>query len=78
MRDFLNAAKLLLNDLASTLFFVVLFLLTHNIILSVSLGMALGLVRIGTQFVRRKPVHTMQWLKSLSDHCRRYRDVAHQ
>jgi intracellular septation protein A len=62
MRDFLNAAKLLLADLASTLFFVVLFLLTHNIILSVSLGMALGLVQIGTQFVRRKPVHTMQWL----------------
>ncbi len=62
MRDFLNAAKLLLVDLASTLFFVVLFLLTHNIILSVSLGMALGLVLIGTQFVRRKPVHTMQWL----------------
>jgi intracellular septation protein len=62
MKDFLNAAKLLLADLASTLFFVALFLLTHNIVLSVSLGMALGLVQIGTQFVRRKPVHTMQWL----------------
>ena len=62
MRDFLNAAKLLLLDLASTIFFLVLFLLTHNTILSVSLGMALGLAQIGTQFVRRKPIDTMEWL----------------
>ncbi len=62
MRDFLNGVKLLLLDLASTLFFLVLFLTTHNIVLSVSLGIALGLVWIGTQFIRRKPIHTMQWL----------------
>jgi len=65
MRDFLNGVKLLLLDLASTLFFLVLFLTTHNIVLSVSLGMALGLVWIGIQFVRRKPIHTMQWLSLL-------------
>jgi len=62
MRDFLSAAKLLLLDLASTILFLVLFLLTHNTILSVSLGMALGLAQIGTQFVRRKPIDTMEWL----------------
>jgi intracellular septation protein len=62
MRDFLNAAKLLLLDLASTIFFVVLFALTHNTILSVSLGLVLGLAQIGTQFVRRKPIDTMEWL----------------
>ena len=62
MRDFLNGVKLLLLDLASTLFFLVLFLTTHNIVLSVSLGIALGLVWIGTRFIRRKPIHTMQWL----------------
>ena len=62
MRDFLNAAKLLLLDLASTIFFLVLFLLTHNVILSVGLGMALGLAQIGTQFVRRKRIETMEWL----------------
>jgi intracellular septation protein len=62
MRDFLNAAKLLLLDLASTIFFLILFLLTHNTILSVGLGMALGLAQIGTQFVRRKPIDTMEWL----------------
>ena len=62
MRDFLNAAKLLLLDLASTIVFLVLFLLTHNTILSVGLGMALGLAQIATQFVRRKAIETMEWL----------------
>ena len=62
MRDFLRAGKLLLLDLASTILFLVLFLLTHNIILSVSLGMTLGLAQIGNQFVRRKPIDTMEWL----------------
>ena len=62
MRDFLKAVKLLLIDLASTILFLALFLTTHNILLSVTLGMALGLVRIGTQLIRRKPIHTMQWL----------------
>ena len=62
MRDFLKAAKLLLLDLSSTIAFLILFLLTHNTILSVSFGMALGLAQIGTQFVRRKPIDTMEWL----------------
>jgi intracellular septation protein len=62
MRDLLKAAKLLLLDLASTFFFLVLFLLTHNTILSVALGVALGLAQIGIQFVRRRPVDTMEWL----------------
>ena len=61
-RDFLSAAKLLFLDLASTILFLVLFLLTHNTILSVSLGMALGLAQIANQFVRRKPIDTMEWL----------------
>jgi intracellular septation protein len=62
MRDFLNAAKLLLLDLASTIVFLVLFLLTHNTILAVGLGMALGLAQIATQFVRRRAIETMEWL----------------
>ncbi|MFB9269034.1 inner membrane-spanning protein YciB [Bradyrhizobium erythrophlei] len=62
MRYFLNAAKLLLLDLASTICFLVVFLLTHNTILAVGLGIALGLVQIGTQFVRGKPIETMEWL----------------
>ncbi|MEW6643636.1 MAG: septation protein IspZ [Pseudomonadota bacterium] len=62
MKDFLAAARLLLLDLASTLFFLVLFLLTHNMALSVALGMALGLIQIGFQLIRRKPIDTMEWL----------------
>jgi intracellular septation protein len=62
MRDFLKAAKLLLLDLVSTIFFVVLFLLTHNIVLSVGFGIAVGLAQIGTKFVRGKAIDTMEWL----------------
>ena len=62
MKDFLNAARLLLLDLASTLFFLVVYLLTHNTILAVGLGVALGLAQIGTQFIRRRPIHVMEWL----------------
>jgi intracellular septation protein len=42
--------------------FLVLFLLTHNITLSVVLGMALGVGQIGWQFARKKPIDTMQWM----------------
>jgi intracellular septation protein A len=62
MKDFLNAARLLLLDLASTLAFLVLFLLTHNTILAVSVGIALGVAQIGIQLARRKPIDTMEWL----------------
>ena len=44
MKDFLKAAKFLLVDLASTMFFLILFLITHNTFLSVALGAALGVV----------------------------------
>src|ERR1019366_3312452 len=57
-----EAAKLLLLDLASTLLFLVLYLLTHNTILSVGLGMAVGLSPITIQLARRKPIYTMEWL----------------
>lgn len=62
MRYFLEAARLLLLDLASTFFFLIVFFLTHDTTLSVGLGMALGVTQIAIQFVRRKPIHTMEWL----------------
>jgi intracellular septation protein len=62
MKEFLAAAKYLALDMASTLFFLALFLLTHNTLLSVSLGIALGVAQIGLQLIRRKPVATMEWL----------------
>ncbi|MBR0795070.1 septation protein IspZ [Bradyrhizobium jicamae] len=62
MKDFLNAAKLLLLDLASTLVFLVLFLLTHNTLLSVGLGIAFGVAQIGIQLVRGRQIGAMEWL----------------
>jgi len=62
MRNLFEAAKLLLLDMASTLFFLVLFLLTRNIPLSVALGVALGVAQIGWQFIRKKPIDIMEWM----------------
>src|SRR5262249_48430803 len=55
MRNVLCAGKLLLLDLASTIFFLVVLLLTGNILLSVGLGMMLGVAQIGWQLARKKP-----------------------
>jgi intracellular septation protein A len=62
MRNLFEAGKLLLLDMAATLFFLVLYLLTHNVALSVVLGMALGIAQIGWQIARGKPIDTMQWM----------------
>ena len=62
MRSFFNAARLLLADLASSLLFVVLLSLTHNATLSTCLATALGLLQIGIQFIRGKPIEAMEWL----------------
>jgi intracellular septation protein A len=62
MKNFLRAARLLFLDLASTLLFLVVFLLTHNTVLAVIVGIAFGLAQIATQYVRRKPIETMEWL----------------
>jgi intracellular septation protein len=62
MRNLLAAAKLLLLDMASTFLFLVVFLVTKNLPLSVGLGMALGVAQIGWQFARKTPIDTMQWM----------------
>jgi intracellular septation protein len=60
MKNLFEAGKLLLLDMASTFFFLIVYLLTGNITLSVVLGMALGAVQIGWQLARHKPIDTMQ------------------
>lgn len=62
MRNLFDAGKMLLLDMAATLFFLVLYLLTHNTPLSVVLGMGLGIAQIGWTVARRKPVDAMQWM----------------
>jgi intracellular septation protein len=62
MKYMFESGKLLLQDLASTFLFLVLYLLTRNITLAVVLGMALGTAQIGWQLARKKPIDTMQWM----------------
>jgi intracellular septation protein len=62
MKNFLNAARLLLLDLASTIVFLVIFLLTHNTAVSVGLGIAFGVAQIAIQYIRRKRIDAMEWL----------------
>ena len=62
MKILFDSGKLLLLDMASTFFFLVLYLLTKNIPLSVLLAMALGAAQIGWQIVRKQPIDTMQWM----------------
>jgi intracellular septation protein A len=62
MKNLLHAGKFLLADMASTLFFLVLYLWTDSIRWSVALGVALGVAQIGWQFARKKPIETMEWL----------------
>jgi intracellular septation protein A len=62
MKSLLHAGRFLAQDMASTIFFLVLYMLTRNVALSVALGMALGLGQIAWQIAARKPIDTMQWM----------------
>ena len=62
MKNLFNAAKLLLLDFASTLLFLAVYLLTHNVLLAVVLGIALAFAQIGWRLIRRDPIDTMQWM----------------
>ena len=62
MANLLKSARLLVSDLASTLLFLAILLITKDLILAVALGVALGVVQIGWMFARRQPIDTMQWL----------------
>jgi intracellular septation protein A len=62
MRNLLKAGRLFLADMASTVFFLVLYLTTHDIPLAVALGIVLGIVQIGWEYVRKRPIDTMQWM----------------
>jgi intracellular septation protein len=62
MKNLFVAARVLLYDLASTVFFLVIFLLFHNLFVAVGLGMALGVIQIGWQLATKRPVGILQWL----------------
>jgi intracellular septation protein len=62
MKNLFHAGRFLLLDMASTLFFLALYLWTDSLLLSVALGVALGIGQIGWQFARKKPIEAMEWL----------------
>jgi intracellular septation protein len=62
MKNLFEAGTLLLLDMASTLFFLVLVLLTGNVPLSVVFATALGVAQIGWQFSRQKQIDALQWV----------------
>jgi intracellular septation protein len=62
MKNLFSAATVLLVDMASTFLFLVIFLVTKNVALSVVLAMALGVAQIGWRVVYKKPIETMQWM----------------
>ncbi len=62
MHGLLHSARLLVFDLASTLLFLAVLLLTGNLILAVALGVMLGVTQIGWLLVRGRKVDAMQWL----------------
>lgn len=62
MRTFLHSAGFLAADFASTLAFLLLILLTHNVPLAVLAGMLLGIGQIVWEKRRGRPVETLQWM----------------
>src|SRR5471032_352412 len=62
MKNLFTAGRFLLQDLASTILFLVLYLLTDDLLLSVGIGMALGVTQILWALARRQTIGTMEWL----------------
>ncbi len=62
MKNLLSAARVLALDLASTILFLAVYLLSDNLFLAVGLGMALGVTQIAWQFHRKQPIGSLQWL----------------
>src|SRR5690349_4130690 len=62
MKMLLSSARPLLQDLAATLLFLILFALTRNVMLAVALGLVLAISQIGWQLLRRRKIDALQWV----------------
>ena len=62
MKNLLFAARPLALDLISTLVFVGLSALTHNVLLATGVAVAAGAVRVAWLMARREHVNALQWM----------------
>ena len=62
MSNLTEALKPLISDLASSIFFAALIAITGNIYLATGVGIAVGILQVAIQLLRRKPVAAMQWM----------------
>ena len=62
MANLMHSARLLVSDLASTILFLVVLLITKDLMLAVALGVGLGIAQIAWMKIRRQTIDTMQWL----------------
>ena len=62
MRYALTAGLFLLEDLLSTVFFMVLISLTHDVTLATGAAITIGMAQVTLCWIRGKPVDAMQWL----------------
>lgn len=61
-KQFMHSASLVVTDLASTILFLVVLLLTKDLMLAVVLGVGLGIVQLGWMKWRKQKIDAMQWL----------------
>jgi len=62
MKHLFHSGKFLALDMASTIVFLGILLLTKNVAVATGVGMAFGVGQIGLQVLRRRPLDTMQWM----------------
>jgi intracellular septation protein A len=60
MKSLFNAARGLLSDMASTIFFLILMAVTKNVVVAVVAGMLLGIAQMGWQLARKQKIDLMQ------------------
>ena len=62
MRYAFTTGLFLLEDLLSTVFFMVLISVTHDVALATGAAIAIGVGQVGLCWIRKKPIDAMQWL----------------
>jgi intracellular septation protein A len=57
-----NSGKFLAYDMVASLFFIGLYAITKSLVISVGVGIAVGVAQIAWDISRRRPIEAMQWL----------------